>query len=430
MELVGKKLLIMGGPALACEIVKEAKNMGIQTLVTDWYPVSKSPAKEIADEYAMVSTADVNAVVDLIKNKKVDGVITGFTDSTLKYYQKVCELAELPCYATSEQIDITTDKKKFKQLCKKFDIPVVEEYNINVDENINKISSIEFPVIVKPVDNSGGRGISICKNKEELITAYRRALNFSESKNIIIERYINAKEATVFYFLNEGEIILTGIGDRHTRRSQKDVIPLPVAYTFPSIHTNTYLNEINEKVIKMFKSIGMKDGIVFIQTFVEDGRFIFYEMGYRLTGSLEYKLMERILGINPLKMMIEFALTGNVKSKEKLKHVNPKWNKFGCNITLLSKPSKIGKIEGINEVLSMPGVIDVFPSYREGDIIPETAIGTLQQVILRIFAVAESKKELAAIMNKIHQTISVTSTNNENLLLDKFDVREFYNGHE
>jgi formate-dependent phosphoribosylglycinamide formyltransferase (GAR transformylase) len=59
----------MGGPALACEIVKAAKNMGVQTLVTDWYPVSKSPAKEIADEYAMVSTADVEAVVDLIKEK-------------------------------------------------------------------------------------------------------------------------------------------------------------------------------------------------------------------------------------------------------------------------------------------------------------------------------------------------------------------------
>jgi hypothetical protein len=82
----------------------------------------------------------------------------------------------------------------------------------------------------------------------------------------------------------------------------------------------------------------------------------------------------------------------------------------------LSKPGQIGKIEGVNEVLAMPEVLDVFPSYKEGDIIPETAVGTLQQVILRIFAAAKSKKELAAVMNKIHETISVTSTNNENLL--------------
>jgi hypothetical protein len=68
----------------------------------------------------------------------------------------------------------------------------------------------------------------------------------------------------------------------------------------------------------MFKSIGMTDGMIFIQTFVENGRFIFYEMGYRLTGSLEYKLMDKLLGINPLNMMIEFALTGKVNQKKNL----------------------------------------------------------------------------------------------------------------
>lgn len=428
MNLQGKKLLIMGGPALACEIVKAARKMDVQTLVTDWYPVSKSPAKEIADEYAMVSTADVEAVVDLINRKKIDGVITGFTDSTLQYYQKVCELAGLPCYATSEQIEITTDKKKFKQLCRQFNIPVVEEYNINMDKENNEINSLEYPVLVKPPDNSGGRGISICYNKGELLAAYEKALDFSDSRNVIIERYIRAKEATVFYVLSNGEIILTGIGDRHVKSNQKGVIPLPVAYTFPSEHTNTYINELNHKVVNMFKSIGMTDGMIFIQTFVENGRFIFYEMGYRLTGSLEYKLMDKLLGINPLNMMIEFALTGKVKSKEKLKNLNPNWDQYGCNITLLSKPGQIGKIEGVKEVLAMPEVLDVFPSYKEGDTIPETAVGTLQQVVLRIFAAAKSKKELAAVMNKIHETIRVTSTNNENLLLEKFDIREYYNG--
>ncbi|MGI6526847.1 MAG: ATP-grasp domain-containing protein [Caldicoprobacterales bacterium] len=402
--------------------------MGIYTIVTDWYPVSKSPAKEIADEYAMVSTSDVKAVVDLINRKKVDGVITGFTDSTLQYYQKVCELAGLPCYATSEQINITTDKKKFKQLCKQFDVPVVEEYTVNMDD-INEINSLEFPIIVKPADNSGARGISICNNKEELLTAYRKALDFSDSKNAIIERYIKAKEATIFYVLNDGEILLTGIGDRHVKTHQEGIIPLPVAYTFPSEHTKTYVNELNGKVVNMFKSIGMTDGMIFIQSFVENGNFIFYEMGYRLTGSLEYKLIDKLLGINPLKMMIEFALTGRVEGKEKLKNINPHWNQYGCNITFLSKPGQIGKIEGVSEALAIPGVLDVFPSYKAGDIIPESATGTLQQVILRAFAIAKSKKELAAVMNQIHNTIRVTSINNEDLLLEKFDVKEYYNGN-
>ena len=85
------------------------------------------------------------------------------------------------------------------------------------------------------------------------------------------------------------------------------------------------------------------------------------------------------------------------------------------------------KIAGINELLSMTEILDVFCSYKEGDVIPQTALGTLQQVIIRIFAIAQTKKELALVMNKIHNTIRVTSIKEENLLLDKFDIEEFYN---
>ena len=141
----------------------------------------------------------------------------------------------------------------------------------------------------------------------------------------------------------------------------------------------------------MFKSIGMAEGMIFIQAFVEDGNFIFYEMGYRLTGTLEYKLMDAVLGINPLELMIEFCTNRQSEIRRKIMHLNPYWNKYGCNITLLSKPGRIGKIAGINELLSMTEILDVFCSYKEGDVIPQTALGTLQQVIIRIFAIAQTK---------------------------------------
>ena len=69
--LKGKRLLILGGSRISCEIVKRAQEMGIYVMVTDWYPIEKSPAKQIADEAFLVSTADVDAVVQLIKDKKL-----------------------------------------------------------------------------------------------------------------------------------------------------------------------------------------------------------------------------------------------------------------------------------------------------------------------------------------------------------------------
>lgn len=427
MNLKGKKLLIMGGPALACDIVNKAQSLGIYTIVTDWYSKYESPAKKISDESFMISTADVESIVNLIKQENIDGVITGFTDSTLPYYQKVCKLAGLPCYLTEEQVKIVNNKKNFKNLCKEFDIPVVEEYQINNISDLDKCNKVEFPIIIKPVDNSGARGITICYNISQLNKAYEKALKYSDDRSVIIERYMNAKEATVFYLLRDGEIFLIGIGDRHTKNNQSNVIPLPVAYTFPSLYLDNYLKEMNHRVINMFKSIGMKNGVVFIQSFVEHGRFIFYEMGYRLTGSLEYKIMEPIIGINPLKMMIEFSLTGKMGEADLINKISPRYNLYGCNITFLVKPGKIGKIEGINQALSIPGVLDAFSSYTEGDIIPESAKGTLQQVALRVFAVTKSIIELKTLMDKVHSIINIKNAMGEDMLLDHFDTEELIN---
>lgn len=427
MYLKEKKLLVMGGSVLSCEIVKKAQAMGIYVVVTDWYSENKSPAKKIADKSFMISTANVSQVCNLIEEENIDGVITGFTDSTLQYYQQVCEKLKLPCYITEDQINITTNKRKFKNMCNQFSIPIVEEYYIKDIYSGDYLHNIVYPVIVKPVDNSGARGIAICRNKKELIIGYENALKFSESKSVIIERYMECKEATIFYLFNNGEVYLTGIGDRHIKHNQDGVIPLPVAYTFPSLYIEGYLNEINQKVKKMFNSLGMKNGMVFIQSFVEDGKFIFYEMGYRLTGSLEYKIMERIIGVNHLQAMIEFSLTGKTKVTRDYKNITPKYKKFGANISFLVKPGAIGRIEGIDILKKLPGVIDAFPSYVEGDIIPESAKGTLQQIVLRVFCISDTIKELKNTMDLVHANVKVTSSQGENMLLKKFDTEELLN---
>jgi len=167
VDLRGKKLLILGGTLLSCEIIKQAKKQGAFIVVTDY--LEDSPGKKIADKSFLISTTDVEAVVDLIRNEKIDGVLTGFIDLLLPYYVEICEKANIPCYATKEQIDITTNKTKFKELCRSFDVPVVEEYDIKYPFTKGDIKHLEYPVLIKPVDNSGARGVFICKNCDELI---------------------------------------------------------------------------------------------------------------------------------------------------------------------------------------------------------------------------------------------------------------------
>src|SRR5699024_5380375 len=265
-DLKGKRLLILGGSRISCEIVKKAQEMGIYTMVTDWCTLEQSPGKQIADKYFMTSRADIKAMVKLVKDEKIDGIRTGFTDSVLPYYAQICEEAGLPCYGTEEQFEILTNKNAYKKLCRDFGIPVVDEYKIaEEDLDTDKINPIKYPVLVKPSDGSGAKGVSVCKNKSELIKGYRNALAFSESKEVIVERYIDGKEVTVFYTLQDGEIYLIGMGNRHIKHNQEDVIALPVAYTFPSIYLKEYRETVEPRGKEMFKSLGMKNGMVFMK---------------------------------------------------------------------------------------------------------------------------------------------------------------------
>ena len=116
-------------------------------------------------------------------------------DSMLPYYKQICERTNLPCYLTDKSLEFSTDKQTFKRLCKKYEIPVVKEYT--------DIKNVEYPVIVKPVDNSGARGITICKNESELNSGIETAKKKKKRKEILIEQYLDYKEATVFYvFIN------------------------------------------------------------------------------------------------------------------------------------------------------------------------------------------------------------------------------------
>src|SRR5699024_4136184 len=424
-DLKGKKLLILGGSRISCEIVRKAKELGVHTTVTDWYPLEKSPAKQIADEYFMTSTSDIPAMEKLIRENNIDGITTGYTDSVLPYYADMCEATGLPAYGTRKQFEILTDKTKYKKLCKQFNVPVIDEYDIKeADLETSKINDIKYPVLVKPADGSGARGVFICNDSNELKVKYREALNYSQSKNILVERYVDGKEVTACYLLDDDEVYLVGMGNRHMKHNQEGIIPLPVAYTFPSVYLDSYMKDTDENVKEMFRSLGMKNGMVFMQCLIKDDECIVYDIGYRLTGTLEYKLMNAIDSYDPLEMFIRFALTGQMSEKKLDKIITPIWKQYACNVSFLMKPGTIEEIKGIEKIKEIPGVVDAVLAHDIGDTLQEEAKGMLKQIMLRVFAIANSEEQLKKMLNDIYHSLEVNGENGEKLLLEGLDATE------
>lgn len=426
-DLRGKRLLILGGTRIQCEVIRMAKKLGITTVVTDYNKPEDSPGKQICDEHHMVSCTDVNGVVELIKEKHIDGVLVGFNDMLLPYYAEICDKAGLPCYGTKEQFEIYINKDRYKALCREYNVPTVKEYEIDLNNIAESIKNIEYPVLVKPSDSSGARGITICENAAELMEAITLARKFSQTDVVLVEQYLTGRELTVFWIFQDGNYYLSGIGNRHVKHNQEGVIPLPVGYTFPASVTEDYQRDTAENTKKMFAATGIKNGMMFMQCKLENGVCIVYDIGFRLTGSLEYKIIKKICGYDPLEMMIHFALTGKMADESIADKAMPNYDKLGkyaFNVSVLSKPGKIAEIIGCDDVLAMPQVEDVVIAHYPGEEITESMKGLLAQITVRILGTADSIEEMKQTMFEIYDTLDIISEKGESLKLMGLEVSD------
>ena len=426
MELTGKRLLILGGSRISSEIVRHARALGIVTGVTDWYSLDKSPAKQLADEAYFESTTDIDAMVALIKEKKFDGVITGFTDSVLPYYAEMCEKAGLPSYGTKEQFDIFIDKEKYKALMRKFDVPTIPEYSIDLQRFDETAANIEYPVIVKPTDSSGSRGITVCENKEELKNAISFAVETSKAKEVLVEKYIDNAEVTIFWLFVDGKYYMMLLGNRHVKHNQEGELPLPAGYTYPASVQPKFLKEVAPKMEAMFRSVGIKNGMLFMQCKIVDGTCLVYDIGYRLTGTLEYINLKGMCGFDPLDMMINFALTGQTGEPDIAKKVDPYLGgKYSYNVSLLCKPGTVAKITGLDEIRLLPGVFDVVVAHPEGDTITEAMKGRLAQITVRVLGRADDIESMKNEILEIQRIAHVISDTGEEMILPGMEESDF-----
>lgn len=426
MELKGKRLLILGGSRISCEIIRHARAMGVVTAVTDYYPLEKSPAKQMADEAYYEDTSNIDRMVEFIKEKKFDGVFTGFTDSVLPYYAEMCEKAGLPAYATKEQLELFTNKEKYKQLMREFDVPTIPEYSIDPNRLEETTADIIYPVVVKPADGSGSRGITVCENFEELKAAIQFADSISKAKEIVVEQYIDKEEGTIFWMFVDGKYYMVLLGNRHVKHNQEGELPLPVGYTYPAAVQPKFLEEVAPKMEKMFRSIGLKNGLMFMQCKIIDGTCVVYDIGYRLTGSLEYINLKGMCGYDPMDMLIRFALTGDMGEPDMNKKADPYLGgKYSYNVSILCKPGKVAEIKGLDEIKSLPGVFDVVVAHPVGDTITEAMKGRLAQITIRILGRADSIEDMKYEMLEIHRLALVISETGEVMNLPGLEDSDF-----
>lgn len=304
------KLLILSASHNEIDLVLRAKELGIYTVVADWYDSIHSQAKQVADEYWNISWTDIDALEKKCMEEHINGVTGGYSEFVVEAVIKLCECLNLPCYCNMDQLDITRDKLKFKAFCLQNGVPVVHEYNSIDDVN-------QYPVIIKPTDRAGSIGISVARNKTELEAAYAYAVQASVFGNVIIEDYVgNGTKFDVYYSVVDGEPALLATSDTIMAHEEKIANVVQSVWTYPSKYQSQYKKQIDSSVRKMLSSLGVKNGYFFLSGFAipeESGvKFVFFECGYRLSGEHVHSYVSACGNPDVRDIFIKHALTGNV----------------------------------------------------------------------------------------------------------------------
>jgi len=423
----GKRLLILGGTVASYDLVNLAKSMGMLTYVAD--DRETGAAKDIADHKVLISTTDIDRLAQFVRDNHIDGVFCSPSEFNIRNAIRLCEKTGLPFYATQEQWDLCNNKRRFKQYCRKNGLPYIAEHFYDGDDKSIVCSDCQFPVIVKPVDGSGSQGVSVCNSTAELNSAIDKALQYSRSGKIIIEKYLDngGRLFSFRYLLNNGECYPYLLMDTYIADPiNKEYLVSAFSYA-PSEYAEEFMSQADAKVRATINDMGLKNGTVFAQTLPFNGEFYCHDMGYRLSGGITYHLSEALTGINDMKMMLRYAMGGPVCTPEEVARINPvPQGKVAGQLMIPLMAGTIASIEGMDGLKSNPAVLSYIQYYHEGDTIRQQDLGNLGQQFARIYILADNKENLVKQVNRIQDNISIKDTDGNEMFTLRFDTNRLY----
>lgn len=417
LNLQNKKLMILGGNPETRVLVDIANKMGIYTIVVDPNPIA--PAKKIADESYEYDGFDIEQIVLLAKDKKVDGVLVGVADILVAPYQVICDILQLPCYATNDIIIAFCSKDGFKLACEKYGIKDIPGFYINDILNIDNIPNLQFPLMIKPVDNGAGVGMRICHDINELKESIINALKFSKKGGVLVEQFMNCDDIFAYYTFKDGKAYLSALADRITTKKQGNLSPVCIGAIYPSKYANQFINNVNPLMLSFFEKLGIRNGVLNIQFFVKDDQYYAYDPGFRLQGEAPHIHISEINKFDHRKMLINFALTGSLGVDNFYEKNDCLFkNGYAATIWVLLKSGTISNVKGLDLIKSDKNVSFVMERFFENDIIEPNMIGTERQVFARIYLQCNEFEELKEKVIDFQQILEIKDSNGENMIID------------
>ena len=362
-ELTGRKILILGAGTWQTPYIIKAKELGLQTYVTDW---SNDPeGKQYAHSFAQIDLKDKEQTLAYARKNDIEAVFTA-ADIGVPTAAYVAEELSLPYHSQSLAKE-ATNKYFMRKKAKDIGLSVPRFVLVkSLDEAVSNAVKIGFPLIIKPIDNFSSRGVRVLNNTDELKEHFLESINASFSKEVLLEELMIDTEASVEVIVQNGQPIILGVCD-------KVKSPLPYRFDLQLNYPGSFLKEqyelIHQFIKLLVKGFGIKQGIIHVEVMVDKNSVKLIEFALRGCGTkIVTHLLPEMLNFNVMEYLIysAFGIQKNINVQNKYSGIL----KF-----LMLENKKIKTISGLDDVLNSKGIIDFKIERKVGEHVGEVKDG-------------------------------------------------------
>lgn len=303
-----KKILLLGGSEQQVIAIKTAQKLGYYTILCDY--LEDNPGQNAADKFFLISTTDKEAVLKVAMDENIDGILAYASDPAAPTAAYVSEIMGLPGFPL-QSVEILCNKDLFRDFLNRngFNVPRAMSYR-SYEEVCQDIDNFEFPVLVKPVDSSGSKGISIQKNMYNLRSAFEFANSFSRCGRVIIEEFITQNHP---YLIGGDILVVNGCvklwGLLNCHRDQNVNKLVPVGKSYPLFLTDKDIFKVKETLQSLVSKLNMTTGAMNVELMIDDsGKVWPIDIGPRCGGNLIPDLLGYIWGIDIPEFLIKSAM--------------------------------------------------------------------------------------------------------------------------
>lgn len=396
-----KKLMLLGGIRYLLPVINTAHELGCYVITADYLP--DNIAHKFSDEYVNVSIVNKEAVLKVAREKKIDGIMSFGVDPGVVTAAYVAEMMGLPFQCSYEAACVLQDKSRFRQFLSEhgFSCPKAKGYN-SVEEAINEVDYYTWPIIVKPVDSAGSKGITKVERKEDLCASIENALSSSFSKRFIVEEFLDivGYQSSADVFSVNGQLVYPAFSDQLFDKKAANPFT-PAIEIWPSSMSIDAQKKLSNELQRLFTLLGIKTGIFNVESRIcSDGKAYLMEVSPRGGGNRIAELQMMATGQDLIGNEVRQALGVPMERITK-----PVYDGVWCNYILHSDKEGLLKSIDVEPSFMRNNVKDEGYSVKKGDkIVPftgaNTSLGTL-------FLRTDTRQEMDAILKNIDKYINI-----------------------